>query len=111
MIDALIGGRMYGTAITRDGRNGQPFCTCKVRVPMVNGESLFVNVICFEAPAIAALLALADGDSVAISGECTPKVYVPAQGDPRPVLDLKAHAVMTPYHVTRKRQAMTAEAG
>jgi len=110
MIDALIGGRMYGAATARDGRNGQPFCTCKVRVPLVSGDCLFVNVICFEPPAIAALLALSDGDSVAISGECTPKVYAPAQGDPRPVLDLKAHAVMTPYHVTRKRQA-TAEAG
>jgi hypothetical protein len=109
VIDALIAGRMYGTASEREDRNGKPFCTCKVRVSLVNGESLFVNVICFEGPAVTALLALADGDSVAISGECTPKVYAPAGALPRPVLDLRAHAVITAYHVARKRQAVKDE--
>jgi hypothetical protein len=109
VIDALIAGRMYGTASERHDRNDKPFCTCKVRVSTVNGESIFVSVICFEPAAIAALMALADGDSVAISGECTPKVYAPAGAAPRPALDLRAHAVLTPYHVSRKRQAMTDE--
>jgi hypothetical protein len=110
MIDALIAGKMYGAASEREDRNGNSFCTCKVRVPTVNGESIFVNVICFEGPAVTALLALQDGDSVALSGEATPKVYVSSGGDPRPVLDLRAHVVMTAYHVTRKRQAVREDA-
>lgn len=110
MIDALVAGRMYGIASERQDRNGNSFCTCKVRVPTANGESIFVSVICFEPPAIAALMALVDGDSVAISGECIPKVYAAAGAAPRPALDLRAHAVITPYHVARKRQAMKDEA-
>lgn len=110
MIDALIAGRMYGAASERQDRNGNAFCTCKVRVATVNGDSIFVNVICFEPAAIAALLVLADGDSVALSGELTPKVYAPQGAAPRPALDLRAHAVLTPYHVNRKRQAVKDEA-
>lgn len=108
MIDALIAGRMYGSATPREDRNGNPFCTCKVRVPTAGGDAIFVNVICFEGAAITALLTLADGDSVAISGEATPKVYAPTGAPPKPCLDLRAHAVITSYHVNRRRQAMEA---
>jgi hypothetical protein len=31
---------------------------------------------------------------------------VPQSGDPRPSLDLLAHALLTEYHVARKRQAV-----
>ena len=53
-----------------------------------------------------ALLALGDGESVALSGELTPKVWTGKEGTARPSLDMVAHAVVTPYHVTRKRQAV-----
>jgi len=59
VIDALIAGRLYGTA--------------SVRTAKVTGESLFVNVIAFAASAVEALLALTDGDSVALSGETHPE--------------------------------------
>ena len=108
MIDALIGGRIYGTPTERVASSGVRYTTAKVRVPTRAAEALFVNVIAFDDQAISALLALSDRDSVAISGELTPKVYVPKQGEPRPSLDLLAHSVISPYHVARRRKAVRA---
>ena len=105
MIDALIGGTLHAAAVEKTASNGKPFVVCKVRAPMQSGEALFVNVIAFDATACAALLALHAGEPVSLAGELTPKVWTPANGDPRPVLDLVAHAVLTTYAVQRKRKA------
>jgi single-stranded DNA-binding protein len=109
VIDALIAGRIHGQPAQRTASNGDPFATAKVRVSTRTGETYFVNVIAFVEDAVRALLALSDGDSVALSGEMTPKVYQPKEGPARPSLDLLAHAVLTEYHVTRKRQSMKGE--
>ena len=73
---------------------------------MNDGDTIFVSVIAFNEDVGAALLALTDGDSVALSGALTPKVWQPANGAPKAALDLVCHAVTTAYHVQRKRQAM-----
>ena len=65
-----------------------------------------MNVIAFAGSAVTALLALADGDSVALAGELTPKAWIDANGTARPALDLVAHAALTEYHVARKRKVM-----
>jgi hypothetical protein len=68
-------------------------------------------VIAIAESAVTALLALGDGDSVALSGELTPKVWQPKDGgEPRPTLDLLAHAILTLYHVQHKRQGVRDEA-
>ena len=110
MIDALIAGKLYGQPAQRVGKAGKPFAVAKVRASAGDGESLFVNVIAFEAAACAALLALADGDSLALSGSITPRVWTDKQGNSRPSLDMVAAQVLTSYHVSRKRRAMQ-EAG
>ena len=106
MIDALVSGKLYGKPQTRTAGNGKTFVTAKLRTASGNGESLFVNCITFDKATGDCLLALDDGDSVALSGALTPKVYTPANGEPRPSLDMQAHAAITAYHVTRKRQAV-----
>jgi single-stranded DNA-binding protein len=106
MIDALIAGRLYGTPTERTSQNGNRFVTAKVRAPMANGETMFVNVIAFSDAAKTALLALAEGDSVAISGELKVSTYNDKNGTSRPSLDLTAHAVLTEYHIQRKRKAV-----
>jgi single-stranded DNA-binding protein len=110
MIDALIAGKLYGSVAERTAKNGNRFATAKVRTATAAGEAIFVNVIVFTEAAVMALLALSDGDSVALSGELTPKVWLDKNGKPRPVLDLVAHAVLTAYHVIRKRKALQGEA-
>jgi len=106
MIDALLAGRLYGKAQARTAKNGNPYAIGKVRAAAGNGEGLFVAVIAFNRHAVTALLALDDGDSVALSGELTPKVWTDKDGKARPALDLVAHAVLTEYHVARKRKAV-----
>ena len=108
MIDALIGGKLHGKPIERTGPSTK-FVVCKVRTPLQDGDSIFVNVIAFEPEICSALLALDDKDSVALSGAITPKVYTPKGGDPRPALDMICHGMTTAYHVSRKRQAANTE--
>lgn len=110
MIDGLIAGKLYGTATSRAGQGGKTFVTAKVRATVSEGESLFVNVIAFSGSTKDALLALDDGDAVSLAGKLTPKVWTDRNGDTRPALDMVADAVLTVYHVRRKREAMAAKA-
>lgn len=106
MIDGLIGGKLHGKPAQRTGQSGKVFVTAKVRTPLADGESIFVNVIAFADSVGAGLLALDDGDSVALSGALTPKVWTDKNDVAKPVLDLVANAITTPYHVQRKKRAM-----
>ncbi|WP_321955362.1 single-stranded DNA-binding protein [Burkholderia cenocepacia] len=106
MIDGLVSGKLYGTAASRTGQSGTQFVTAKVRAAVGDGEALFVNVIAFADDAQSALLALNDGDSVALAGSLTPKVWTDKHGAAKPALDMVVHAVLTAYHVKRKRAAV-----
>lgn len=108
MIDALISGRVHRAPKSRTSGTGKRFATANVRTSTRDGNAVFVSVIAFDESAVTALLALSDGDSVALAGELTPKVYTPQNGEPRASLDLLAHAVLTEYHVARKRKAVQA---
>jgi single-stranded DNA-binding protein len=107
MIDGLIQGKLFGDPKTGRGKNDNPFTTALVRTAAGSGESLMVSVIAFEKAAQAALQALGDGDSVALAGSLTPKVYEAKDGSHRPALDMMVHAVLTVYHVQRKRQVVS----
>jgi single-stranded DNA-binding protein len=107
MIDGLIGGKLHGKPAQRVGQSGKAFITATVRTPTANGDALFVNVIAFAQDVGAALLALDDGDSVSISGALTPKAWTDRNGEVKPAMDMVAHALLTTYHVTRKRQAVS----
>ncbi|CAM2180410.1 Single-stranded DNA-binding protein [Paraburkholderia sacchari] len=106
MIDGLIGGKLYGKATERVGASGKAFVVAKVRAVVGDGDTVFISVIVFDDKAKAALVALDDGDSVALAGTLTPKVWTDRSGDAKPALDMVAHAVLSAYHVKRKRQAM-----
>lgn len=106
MIEGLIAGKLVGVAETRQGKNGSSFALAKVKASAGDGENLIVNVIAFAAEASAALMALDDGDALALSGALTPKVWTDKQGNTRPALDMIATQVLTPYHVNRKRMEL-----
>jgi hypothetical protein len=72
MFDALIDGKLYGVAVERTAKNGNRFATAKMRVTAPSGDALFVNIIACSDSAVDALLALTDGDSVAMSGGIDP---------------------------------------
>ena len=110
MIDALVAGKLVCAAVERTASSGKTFVTCKVRA--ASGDAaLFVNVIAFDDNAKAALLALADGDSVALAGTLTPKVWTDKHGDAKPALDMVAHGALTAYHVRKRREAIAQVSG
>ena len=106
MVEGLIAGTLVGLAETRQGKNGTSFALAKVKAAAGDGESLIVNVIAFAAEASAALMALDDGDAVALAGALTPKVWTDKQGNTRPALDMVATQVLTAYHASQKRDAV-----
>lgn len=105
-IDALISGRLHGQPTQRTCKTGQPFVVAKVRVPTSSEESVFVSVIGFDTQVVNDLLALGDKDPVCLTGELKPGVWVDRDGNHKPSLDMTAHAVISPYHVQRKRKAV-----
>lgn len=111
MIDALIAGRLHGKPVERFGReSGRRFATAKVRASTAKGDTVFADCIAFNATVVDALLALDEGDTIALSGEADLKTWTDKEGQARPSLDLVVHAVLTPYHVRRKRQTVAGEA-
>lgn len=111
MLDAIIQGKLHKKPVAKASSNGKQYVTTTVRVPVENADAMFANVIAFDAGPCKALLALDDGDSVALSGSLTPKVWMPNDGAPRVSLDVIAHAVLTAYHVKRKRDALSYASG
>ena len=111
MIDGLIAGRTMGDASRRVAKAGRPYVVARVLARNKVDEEFIVNVIAFEEPPCAALLALADGEALTLSGALTPKVWTDKQGVARPSLDLIATQVMTAYHVGRKQAALGGPGG
>ncbi len=95
MIDGLIAGRIYGSPKTGVGKNGSAYVTAKVKASGADGHPVLVNVITFSESAGQALMTLSDGESVALSGSLTAKVWTDREGVVRPALDMQAHAVLT----------------
>lgn len=94
MIDGLVAGRLMGEASRRTDKTGRGFVVARVLARNRADEEFIVNVIVFDDAPGKALLALADGDAVALAGALTPKVWTDKQGVVRPSLDLIAHRVM-----------------
>jgi single-stranded DNA-binding protein len=105
MIEALVSGKLHGQPAQKISKTGKPFVVAKVRAHISDAD-VFVNVIAFSPAACEALLALGEGDAVALAGSLTPKAWTDREGIARPALDLVASQVLTAYHVTRKRKAL-----
>lgn len=111
MIDALLTGKLAATPEARTSSNGNRYCYCIARLWVSTGaeDRLSVMVIAFDADTVTGLLAMAKDETVALAGELTPKVWTDGDGNAKPSAHMKAHALLTPYHVTRKRQAMASQ--
>ena len=94
MIDGLVAGRIYSEPERRIDKGGKSFTLAKVRASTSEGEVLFVNVIAFDERVRESLDVLRDGDSVALSGSLTPRVWTDKQGVVRPALDMVAHRLL-----------------
>lgn len=109
MIDALLSGRLAADPKEGTASNGNRYATARVLVTTGGEDRLSVSVIAFDAATVAGLLALKQGEAVTLAGELTPKAWTDKDGNAHPSADMKAHALLTPYHVQRRRQAMAGE--
>jgi single-stranded DNA-binding protein len=105
MIDALIAGKLYSAPRAMMSKVNRPFATAKLLVAAADGHSVFANVIAFDPQAVSGLLALSNGDAVAVCGTVKPTVYADKQGQHRPALEVVARQVLTAYPVNEKRKA------
>ena len=109
MIDALVAGRIFGQPKAGSGKNGSSYVTAKVRTAGADNEPVLVSVITVADAVCQALLGMMEGESIALSGSLTPKVWVDKEGVSRPALDMQAYAIVTPYHINQRRAAANGE--
>ena len=108
MIDALIAGKLHGTPSQRISKAGNTFTTAKVRVP-TGEDSMFCNVICFDADTQATLMTLGAGESVSLAGSLKVGTWTDKNGTTHPSLDLVASKLLTVYSITKRRKAAQGE--
>jgi len=106
MIESLLSGKLVGTPERRTSKGGKPYVQARMRVPAGAEEVHFARLTAFSDTACTALLALGDGDALAVAGTLKVGVWTPQGGEPRPNLDMVAVQVLTVYHLERRRRAM-----
>lgn len=111
MFDVLLSGRLRGAPQLRTATNGAPFSTFRLAAASKTGESMLCSCVTFSQTVMEAVQNLGDGDSFSVSGEAAISNWQGHDGSTRLGLDVTAHAVLTAYHVGRKRKPAAAIAG
>ncbi len=88
MIRALVTGELRADPQQRTGKNGKPFALARLSVPMGDEGRVSCSVIVFEAEAVARLLQLKAGASVAAAGTLKVGIFTGNDGTTRPSLDM-----------------------
>ena len=109
MIDGLIGGTLAKDPEARTTKTGNPYGLATLRVPAGADTVIFARVMAFDAHVRDKLLALAKGDALSVAGSLEIGVWKTDNGEVRPSLSVIANALVSSYHVKRKRQAMQPE--
>ena len=104
MFDVLLSGRLRGAPKLRTAANGSPFVTFHLAAASKTGESMLCSCVTFSQTVIEAVQSLGDGDSMSVSGDAAISSWRGQDGAARLGLDVTAFAVLTAYHVGRKRK-------
>ena len=104
MIRALIAGELVATPQERTGKNGRAFALARVSVPQGDEGRIFCSVIAFHDDAVARLLQLKAGASLALAGTLKVSTWTAKDGTARPALDLMADEVASTTPRPRKRK-------
>jgi single-stranded DNA-binding protein len=108
MLNVLAQGVLVSDPRERTSAAGKAFATGLLRVPAEDGEAALVSVIAFAPDAVAALLALAKGDSVAIAGRAKLTSWT-KDNQERHGVSVVADRVLTVYAAGKARKAARAE--
>ena len=93
MIRALVVGELRADPQQRMGKNGKPYVLARLSVPMGDQGRVSCSLIVFEAEAVARLLQLRAGASVAAAGTLKVGVYEGNDGATRASLDMVADEI------------------
>jgi len=110
MLNVLCTGTLIGDPRQRTTATGKPYATASMRVPAADSDAMLVSVIAFAPDAVAAILALAKGDSCAVAGRGKLTSWEKA-GEQKHGLSVVADKVLTPYMVDKQRKRASAEIG
>ncbi len=103
-ITALVSGKLIADPEQRTGQSGKPFVLAKIAAHDGDADAL-VSVMAFGTAA-EQLAAMGKGDAVAITGRARVSTWTGRDGSAKAGLSVTADAVLTAYHVRRKRQAV-----
>jgi single-stranded DNA-binding protein len=103
-ITALVAGKLIADPEHRTGQSGKPFVLAKV-VAHDGDDDALVSVMAFG-DAARQLGAMGKGDAVAINGRAKVTTWTGKDGGARAGLSVTADAVLSAYHVQRRRQAV-----
>ncbi|CAG9257955.1 Single-stranded DNA-binding protein [Paraburkholderia unamae] len=103
MIDGLLSGALVKHPEARTAKNGNTFALATLRVPTGGDGVTFVRVMAFDTRVRDELLALTAGDSVSVSGPLELAIWMADSGEARVAVSVVAHALVSAYHVQRKR--------
>ena len=93
MIRALITGELRADPQQRMGKNGKPYALARLSVPMADQGRVSCSLIVFEAEAVARLLQLRAGASVAAAGTLKVGTFDGTDGATRASLDMVADEI------------------
>jgi single-stranded DNA-binding protein len=103
-VTALITGKLIADPERRTGASGKDFVLAKVGTTTEEGD-LLVSVIAFGSVA-EQLAAMGKGDTVALNGRAKVTTWTGKDGGAKAGLSLTVDALLTSYHLRRRRAAM-----
>ena len=104
MIRGLIVAELANTPQERTSKTHKPFAIGRLSVPQGEEGRIFCSVIAFNDDAVARLLQLKAGASVALAGALKVSTWLAKDGTARPSLDLVADEVASNTPRPRKRK-------
>lgn len=107
-LSVLAVGKLISAPERRTGNSGKRFALARMAAATEDGDAL-CSLIAFG-PAADQLLGLDKGDSLSVAGRSKVSAWL-KDGEPRAGLSITVDAVLTPYHVQRRRQAMRGAEG
>jgi single-stranded DNA-binding protein len=103
MLSVLASGSLVSDPKARTTAAGKAYATASLRCPAEDSDAVLVSLICFDATAVQALLALSRGDAVSIAGRAKLSTW-DKDGETRHGLSVVADKVLTVYAAGKARQ-------
>lgn len=104
MIEAILSGKMIGTASEKQSAKGTRYVQAKMRVTQEGEEALFVMVTAFAETVCDSLLALRPDSGISVAGTVKVGLWKAEGKEARISTQVVANAVLTAHHAARVKR-------